>query len=258
MSLTSSMFTGVSGLLANAQDINVIGNNLANVNTTGFKGSRTLFADMLSTNMSNGSQIGQGAKVQKVDNIISQASFESSDVVSDLAIQGTGFFEVQSATGSNYLTRAGAFRLDSTGNLINPDGYFVLDTAGAKINLGIGSTITSIDSTGTITYINAANVTQAYGTKIGIATVPNVSALQKAGNTLYDVTASQTAGSGTIALGTADGVVNKIYSSSLEQSNVDMATQMVKMIITQRAYSANSKTIVTADEMTQEVLNLKR
>jgi flagellar hook protein FlgE len=252
------MFTGVSGLLANAQDINVIGNNLANVNTVGFKGSRTLFADMLSTNIINGSQIGQGTKVQKVDNVISQTSFETSEVVSDLAIQGRGFFEVQSTTGSNYLTRAGAFRLDSTGNLVNPDGYFVLDTASAKINLGVGSSITNIDSTGTITYIDASNATQTYGTKIGIATVPNVSALQKAGGTLYDVNASQTAGSGTIALGTADGVVNKIYSSSLEQSNVDMATEMVKMIISQRAYSANSKTITTADEMTQEVLNLKR
>ncbi|ABL01028.1 flagellar hook-basal body protein [Pelobacter propionicus] len=259
MSLTSAMLTGVTGLLANAEDINVIGNNLANVNTVGFKGSRTLFSDLLSTNIGNDSQIGRGTQIQKVDNIISQSSFDTTEITSDLAIQGSSFFLLESTTGSRYVTRAGAFRMNEDGYLVNPDGYFVLDEAGARILLDpAGTTITSIDSEGEITYVDSANATQTYGTKIGVATIPNVGALQKAGGTLYDVAASVAAGSGAITPSAADGVVNKIYSNSLEASNVDMASQFVRLIQTQQAYTANSKTITTADEMTDVVLNLIR
>ena len=270
MSLTSAMLTGVTGLLANAEDISVIGNNLANVNTVGFKGSRTLFSDMLSSDIGNGSQIGRGTQIQKVDNIISQSSFDSSEIASDVAIQGSGFFVVAANTGippaaaaigTTYVTRAGAFRLDGLGNLVNPDGYLVLDgtnaTGGAVINLGVGSTINSVSSTGVITYTTAAGVTASDKT-IGIATVPNVGALQKAGNTLYGIALSESAGSGTIAFAAADGIINKVYSNSLEASNVDMASQFVRLIQTQQAYTANSKTITTANEMTDVVLNLIR
>jgi flagellar hook protein FlgE len=252
------MLTGVTGLLANAEDINVIGNNLANVNTIGFKSSRTLFSDLLSTNIGNGSQIGRGTQIQKVDNIISQSSFDTTEITSDVAIQGSAFFVLESTTGSQYVTRAGAFRMNEDGLLVNPDGYFVLDEGGAQIDLGVGSTITSIDSEGEITYVNAANATQTYATKIGVATIPNVGALQKSGGTLYDVAASEAAGSGTITPTAADGVINKIYSNSLEASNVDMASQFVRLIQTQQAYTANSKTITTANEMTDVVLNLIR
>lgn len=258
MSITSAMFTGVSGLLANAEGINVIGNNLANVNTVGFKAGRMLFSDMLSANIGNNSQIGRGTQIQSVDNIFSQSSFESTEIVSDVALQGPAFFEVQDAAGNNYLTRAGAFRTDSAGNLINPDGYFVLDSAGAKITLTNPAKITGINNTGLITYVDTAGATQTTATGIGVVVVPNVGALQKAGGTLYDVNLSIAAGSGALTASAADGTTNKIMSNSLEQSNVDMAGQFVKMILTQRAYSANSKTITTADEMTQEVLNLKR
>jgi len=85
------MFTGVSGLLSNAEGINVIGNNLANVNTVGFKSGRMLFSDMLSSNIGNNSQIGRGSQIQKVDNIFGQGSFESTEITSDLAIQGSSF-----------------------------------------------------------------------------------------------------------------------------------------------------------------------
>jgi flagellar hook protein FlgE len=259
MSITAAMYSGVSGLLANAEGINVIGNNLANVNTIGFKGSRMLFSDLLSANIGNNSQIGRGTQIQKVDNLFGQGSFEITGNASDVAIQGAGFFRLQAPVGANtYLTRAGAFRLDSAGNLVNPDGYFVLDDAGAKITLTNPAKITSIDSTGTITYVDTNNVTQVYGSKIDVVTVPNVNALQKAGGTLFDEAASIAAGSGPIVNAAADGTINRIVSNNLELSNVDMATEFVKMITTQRAYSANSKTITTADEMTQEVLNLKR
>ena len=290
MSITSAMFTGVSGLLANAEGINVIGNNLANVNTVGFKGSRTLFSDMLSTSIGNGSQIGRGTQIQKVDNVFGQGSFETTEIVSDLAIQGNSFFALGVPNGnatvatqnSAYLTRAGAFRVDSNYYLVNPDGYQVLDTAGNPIHFNYtdGATagdfakVTKIDSNGAITYQDVQGNTYYYdaagaiGTtaltatnnRIAVVNAPNPAGLDKVGGTLYQPGAASGVPATAFALAsnTANGSSEKIFSNSLEQSNVDMAAQFVKMILTQRAYSANSKTITTADEMTQEVLNLKR
>lgn len=296
MSITSAMFTGVSGLLANAEGINVIGNNLSNVNTVGFKSGRMLFSDMLSVNIGNSSQIGRGTQIQKVDNVFGQGSFETTELVSDLAIQGNSFFALGQPNGNvniatqntSFLSRAGAFRVDGSRFLVNPDGYQVLDTNGDPIQFpdsgttpptaGDFSKITKIDSTGAITYIDKAgnpffyNSTNVAGTAaftagtnrvIAVINPPNPGGLDKVGGTLFTAgpnsgvlaaAFSNAVGSPNIANGTSE----RLYSNSLEQSNVDMAGQFVKMILTQRAYSANSKTITTADEMTQEVLNLKR
>ena len=295
MSITSAMFTGVSGLLANAEGINVIGNNLANVNTIGFKSGRMLFSDMLSANIGNESQIGRGTQIQKVDNLFTQSSFETTESTTDLAIQGNSFFAVMDPNATApvnqngaMLTRAGAFRLDSTLTLINPDGYQVLDTQGNPIqflddgvpanNATNFSKITSIDPSGLITYLakdgittNYYNTTGAVGVaanpanaatvqRLAVVNVVNPGGLDKAGGTLFRPTTSSGVSSAAFSLAdnSANGSSEKIYTNSLEQSNVDMAAQFVKMILTQRAYSANSKTITTADEMTQEVLNLKR
>lgn len=296
MSVTSAMFTGVSGLLANAEGINVIGNNLANVNTIGFKSGRMLFSDMLSVNIGNDSQIGRGTQIQKVDNIFGQGSFESTELVTDIAIQGNSFFALKDPldttapgafpqTGA-ILTRAGAFRVDGNRFLVNPDGYQVLDTNGAPIQFfdsgtspataGDFAKINKIDSGGVITYVDKLGQTYYYsasnvvGTpttaavpaasdRIALINPPNPGALEKIGGTLFR-SGADTGLTGNIALAnnTPNGTSERLYSNSLEQSNVDMAGQFVKMILTQRAYSANSKTITTADEMTQEVLNLKR
>jgi flagellar hook protein FlgE len=286
------MFTGVSGLLANAEGINVIGNNLANVNTVGFKSGRMLFSDMLSSNIGNNSQIGRGTQIQKVDNVFSQGSFETTELVSDLAMQGSSFFALGipkgdatiAAQSDAYLTRAGAFRVDDTFHLVNPDGYQVLDTAGNPIQFlapssptvaGDFAKITKIGSDGAITYVDTLGSTYFYdaagvigtlafvaGTNNTIAVInpPNPGGLDKMGGTLFKpgATSGIPATAFAIADNTANGTTEKIFSNSLEQSNVDMAGQFVKMILTQRAYSANSKTITTADEMTQEALNLKR
>jgi flagellar hook protein FlgE len=160
MSLTSAMFTGVSGLLNQAEAMNVIGNNISNVNTVGFKGARTLFSDVLSTTIGGGSQIGQGVQLQKIDNLFTQGSFESTGNVTDLAIQGNSFFAVKDPNATApviqnnaLLTRAGAFRLDSNLNLVNADGYQVLDTQGNAIKFS--------DNAAAIAAINAALTTQS-------------------------------------------------------------------------------------------------
>jgi len=303
MSITSAMFSGVSGLLANAEGINVIGNNLANVNTVGFKYNRMLFADMMYVDAGNGSQLGRGTQIQKIDTVMGQGAFESTEVVTDMAIQGEGFFALAAPSapiGTNvdaenaYYTRAGTFRLgaaDTTGAtpllpLINPLGYKVLDQNGDPIAIPESVTtgvapapvttytfqkITTIENNGIISLLYAdaqGNPYTAYyagsggaidtdianALRVGYATVNNPPALSKEGGNLFRPTV--TSGMPTITF--ANGNNSKVFSNSLEQSNVDMAAQFVKMILTQRAYSANSKTITTADEMTQEVLNLKR
>lgn len=300
MSITSAMFSGVSGLLANAEGINVIGNNLANVNTIGFKYNRMLFADMIYVDAGNGSQIGRGTQIEKIDTVMGQGAFENTEVVTDMAIQGEGFFALGGTNAPNgtqvvedsaYYTRAGAFRLGAAvagaavGDpalmpLQNPDGYRVLDQERRPIFIPQAYTtggvtydfqkITTLDNNGLISVLyadTAGNPVTAFyagsGTvstvladakKVGYASIANPPALSKQGLSLFKTTLT----SGTPIISAANGNNSKMYSNSLEQSNVDMAAQFVKMILTQRAYSANSKTITTADEMTQEVLNLKR
>lgn len=296
MSITGAMYTGVSGLIANAEGLNVIGNNLSNTNTIGFKGGRMLFSDLLSAPVGNNSQVGRGVQIQKVDNIFSQGSLESTSVVTDLAIQGDKFFSfaVPGTTtaaaipvASAYYSRAGALRIDSNNmSLINPDGYVALDETMQPIvftptytdgsgNILDFQKVTGVDAQGRLQLLYADNngnsskvyyagngmapvatTTGALG--LGTARIPNPPGLEKVGSTLFMQTGNAIGGSGTPVVTKSNGTNEKILSSNLELSNVDMATEMVKMILTQRAYSANSKTITTADEMTQEVLNLKR
>jgi len=296
MSVTSAMFTGVTGLLNNGEAINVIGNNIANVNTTAFKSSRTLFADLLYANTGNNSQIGRGMTIQKVDNIMSQGSSQGTTNVTDLMIQGNSFFAVKAPTAAApvatqdaaLLTRAGDFHVDKSLFLVNPDGYQVLDTAGNPIqfldngNVANDNTnfakISKIEPDGLITYLAKDGVSTLYYNAtgaVGVATTPanaaaamriasvsavDPGALEKAGGNIYKPTSAAGISNAafSLATNTFNGTSNKVVSNSLELSNVDMASEFVTLITTQRAYSANSKTITTADEMTQEILNLKR
>jgi len=132
MGVSSSLFSGVSGLNANGNAMSVIGNNIANANTVGFKASRTIFGDLLSSQISGSggtSQVGRGAGLSIVDNVFSQGTFESTELNTDLAVEGAGFFIVSDPTTgniNNQYTRAGAFRFDSGGNFVNPEGYNVM------------------------------------------------------------------------------------------------------------------------------------
>ncbi len=129
MGISSALYSGVSGLNTNSQAMSVIGNNLANTNTLGFKGARTIFSDLLSStiNGSGGiSQVGRGVNVSKVDNQFSQGTFESTETNTDVAIEGDGFFMLMEVGDDTmYYSRAGAFRFDEDGYLVNPEGYRV-------------------------------------------------------------------------------------------------------------------------------------
>jgi len=260
MSFTSAMMSGVSGLRANDTALNVIGNNIANVNTAGFKSGRTLFEDMLSKSVDGpNSQIGLGSSVGTVQNQFTQGGFLSAANVTDMAINGDGFFAVQdnSTTSTTKFTRDGTFSVDATGKyLVNPNGDKLCDTTGAVIDLTklpSSSTINKIAADGTIGYLDASGAQQTSTIKIGIARFNNPDGLEKTGNN--DFRATTDSGASVIAAANQD---TTILSNNLEVSNVDMTTQLTSMITTQRAYSANSKSVTTSDEMTKTVINLKQ
>ena len=419
MGITSALYSGVSGLNTNSQAMSVIGNNLANTNTLGFKGARTVFSDLLSSNVSGSggtSQVGRGVGLSTVDNVFSQGTFESTNSDTDVAIEGEGFFVLRQPDGNvTYYSRAGAFRFDDQGFLVNPEGMRVqgkgFDAAGVLTNgdptdiqvtnVGlIGARATdeltfttnldekavqlgagAIDPADAATYSytapsevydslgeshqlsvywrlvdNATNTwSMAYTTDGDPATLANITfdangnladanadgapdpvtvalALPDWGNgstagqaldlvfdcTQYDsdsdvigtkqngyaageldnvainadgiVVASYsngekknisqlvlarfqnpgglqlrganhyeaTAQAGTIRVGLPGSELGQVFTNSLEQSNVDMGQEFIKMITTQRGFQANSKIITTVDEMLSELINLKR
>jgi len=445
MGVSSSLFSGVSGLNANGNAMSVIGNNIANSNTIGFKSSRTVFGDLLSSQVSGSggtSQVGRGVGLSVVDNIFSQGTFENTELNTDLAVEGPGFFIVSDpSTGNvtNNYTRAGSFRFDGSGYLVNPEGYnlmgYALDLVGNTFgdltpvrantqsftaagptgnvtfntnldsdsqaipivapatsafdvadptgtshyatsirlfdSLGsthlmstyftknsnntwewnsvvdggdltggtagtlsiVGSGSLGFDASGRLTNIDGNPVYDAagdpiipapaaqttpnvllwsngsiqnqqvtfdmqttqyaspsvvvsqeqdgYGTgslvklnidddgnvvgnfsngqprklmRLALAKFTNPGAMDKIGSNMWALSDK----SGPAVVGTVGSGVGNIFTNALEQSNVDLAQEFVKMITTQRGFSANSKTITTTDEMLAEVINLKR
>ncbi|MBN1957462.1 MAG: flagellar hook protein FlgE [Desulfuromonadales bacterium] len=435
MGVSSSLYSGVSGLNANGNAMSVIGNNIANANTIGFKSSRAIFGDLLSSQISGSggiSQVGRGVGLSIVDNIFSQGTFENTETNTDLAVEGSGFFIVSDPTTGNSVnnyTRAGAFRFDADGYMVNPEGYNImgyqldengntvgdltpiwantqsftqagptgnvdlntnLDSDSVTIGAGafdpldpantsnyatsiqvfdslgsthlmttyftktgnqswewynvvdggdlasgasgvlsvVGSGVLNFDASGNLdlttsgtgiplatagvfqTTTNAfdwnngalqnqqisidmqtsqyaspsvvvAQEQDGYGTgtlvklsvdefgnvignfsngtprqlmRIALAKFTNPNALDKVGNNMY----AQSNSSGVPVIGTVGSGVGSIFTNALELSNVDLAQEFVKMITTQRGFSANSKTITTTDEMLAEVINLKR
>jgi flagellar hook protein FlgE len=247
----------LSGLSANAQYLSVIGNNLANINTVGFKSSTMTFADLVSQTVggtsTNPAQIGLGTSVGSISAIFSQGSIEASREATNVAIQGNGFFVLAPPTGvGTSYTRAGNFSLNSTGELVTPDGYKVQKVGGGNITIGAVDSV-SIAADGTVTTTTAGVATVAG--QIILATFPNDKGLTKAGVNRFTVTAA----SGAATTG-APGAAGRgsLIGNALETSTVDIAQEFTQMILAQRGYQANSKTITAVDEILVETLNLKR
>lgn len=420
MGISSALYSGISGLNTNGNAMSVLGNNIANTNTIGFKSSRTVFSDLLATTISGSggtSQVGRGTQLSTVDNLFSQGTFENTESGTDLAIEGEGFFIVKPSVGDErFYTRAGAFRFDEDGVLVNPEGLKVQgkafdangnltvgDPSDIKVDIGtliqakptgninlttnldanaqviafdplnpattsnyatstrvfdtlgnthllttyfnitgagswdwntmvdsaevatpdagpytlVGSGALNFDVAGNLTaggtgttnpgeldWINGADTTRqldfAFNTtqyssdsvvisqaqdgfgagnlvkisidgdgivtanysngqrikvsQIALAKFPNVGGLSKAGGNLYAASDN----SGAPRVGIPSSELGKIFTNALEQSNVDLAQEFVKMITTQRGFQANSKIITTTDEMLGELINLKR
>lgn len=270
-----SMYSGVSGMRGFQTKLDVIGNNIANVNTVGFKAGRVMFKDILSQSMSgvtapvegtsggvNAKQVGLGVAVAAIDTIHTPGSAMTTNVATDLRIDGDGFFVVSPTDGGpQYLTRAGNFTLDSNRQLVNADGMFVMAADdGGIITLPEEVTAFSISQDGTIVSIDQNGIATPTDFKIGVAKVANPGGLEKVGGNLYRMTpnanpdAELVVGSaGDLEVGTGS-----IVSGQLEMSNVDLTNEFTEMIVAQRGFQANSRIITTSDEVLQEVVNLKR
>ena len=256
------LWSAASGMAAQKLTIDVIANNLANVNTTGFKKSRSDFEDLMyqtirqagsitSTGgqVATGIHVGMGAMPVGVQKAFMQGDFTETKNELDLAIEGNGFFKVLS-NGDEFYTRAGNFKLDSEGNVVTSSG----DSLQPEFTIPIDTVSISIDKTGTVTVFDQAGTGSSLGV-IEIYTFPNAPGLFSLGHNLYRPTDA----SGDPIAGTAgsDGV-GTIVQGFLEMSNVDVVEEMVAMIMAQRAYEINSKAIQTADNMLQIANNIKR
>lgn len=256
-----SLYSGVSGMKSFQTKLDVIGNNIANVNTYGFKQGRVTFKDMVSqtlrdaTNNANPIQVGSGTQVGSIDTIDTQGSLQSTGRTLDLAIQGDGYLQVKSAAnGQTYYTRAGNLYLDQAGDLVTASGDQVLDSSSAAINIPTGSTDLSISPDGKISYLDNAGAAQS--AQLGLVLFPNPEGLTKVGANEYQQSNNSGAATGPFTPGQSGS--GTIQSGFLEMSNVDLADQMTEMIVAQRGFQANTKIITTSDQILQELINMKQ
>lgn len=268
-----ALWSAASGMIAQQTNVDTISHNLANVNTTGYKTQRAEFKTLLYQNMqtrtttTNGenkpveAQVGLGTRVAATNTIFSQGSMLSSENPTDFAIDGEGFFAVQGDDGETYYTRNGAFcwAIGPQGTtLCNSDGYPVLDSNGNQIIVPAGVTSGNmvISNDGSIGYRTAAGAYVAMNQTIGLHQFTNPAGLEKLSRSLYAVSdASGAAMNEATTAGLNRSTVNQYY---LEGSNVQIADEMVNLIVAQRAYELNSKAIQASDDMLQQANNLRR
>ncbi|MGO4531391.1 flagellar basal body rod protein FlgG [Paenibacillus sp. 2TAF8] len=272
--MLKSMYSGVSGMRGFQTKLDVIGNNIANVNTVGFKGSRVMFKDIMSQTTSgvtaptdtpsggvNAQQIGLGVSVGSIDTLHLAGSPMTTNRPTDLRINGDGFFLVRLSEDQEvpYLTRAGNFTLDADRNLVTSDGLFVLDSGGGNIQIGEDVVSFTIGQDGSINQTMADGTTGA-DVQLGIGKVVNPSGLEKIGGNLYRMTANANPDGALepVTANSAENGTGAIVAGQLEMSNVDLTNEFTEMIVAQRGFQANSRIITTSDEVLQEVVNLKR
>lgn len=285
--MMEAMGAAISGLEAQQTMLNTTANNLANVDTVGYKSQTTVFADELSQTLAGGSsatpnnggtdpkQVGLGVQVGAIENNMGQGSTQTTGNTYDVMIQGNGYFQVAGSTdltggtdaagdsGAPTLdtsnvsyTRAGDFTVNSSGYLITQGGQYVVGAASAgdggtaaAIKVPTDATEVAIGTNGQVTYTEGG--TQKTAGYLQLANFPNDAGLNRAGGSMWTATSA----SGTPTTGTpAQGGFGTTTSGELEQSNVDMAEEFSNMIDAQNGYEADSKVITTADQMLQALV----
>lgn len=269
-----ALWTAASGMTSQQTNVDVIANNLSNVNTVGYKKESAQFKSLLyqtiqsKTTSANGetkpvgAQVGLGVRNSAISTVFKQGSITSTDLDTDFAIDGQGFFQVMNEKGETVYTRNGSFNWSLGNNggvmLTNSEGLPVLDTEGGMIELGdeyITSKI-SIDADGNVCYPDENNNPQPIGYQIGLVQFPNAPGLEKASDSTFRAT--EASGEAILESGNDNVKKSKIRQGYLEASNVSVVDEMVNLIVAQRAYEMNSKAITTADDMLQQANQLKR
>ncbi len=272
--MVRSLWTAATGMNAQQTNVDTIANNLANVNTVGYKAQVAQFKSLLyqtlqtATTTANGdpkptsSQVGLGVRNSSINSIFTQGSLLSSNSPTSFAIEGEGYFAIQGSDGNTYYTRNGDFTWATNGNagliLTNQDGLPVLSSTGRTITLGANYVTNRITVTGegTICYPDANNNPQSLNMTIGMYQFNNPGGLVRKGDSLWEV--SPASGEALNEATNRNVVRSKMVQNYLEGSNVQVADEIVNLIVAQRAYEMNSKAITTTDEMMQTANNLKR
>jgi len=257
-----SLYSAATGMEAQSLNLNTIANNLANVNTPGFKRSRIEFQDLLYQKpratgtdsgggnlIPTGTEIGNGSRVAGTAKDFTQGQLTSTGGNLDVAIQGDGFFEVQRADGTLAYTRDGSFKLNAQGQVVNIDG---LPELSGFQTIPTGTTAITISQNGQVT-VQSASGSQTF--RLALTRFANPSGLAALGGNLYQ----ESAASGTPETGNpGEQGYGQTMQGYVETSNVNIVEEMVNLIIAQRAYEVNSKSIQASDEMLQNIANLKR
>lgn len=271
--MVRSLWTAASGMIAQQNNVDTIANNLANVNTTGYKTEVAEFKSLLyqdlqsKTTTANGAQkpvsaqVGLGVRNSSITSRFTQGNFYDSTNDLAFAISGEGFFGIRGDDGNTYYTRNGDFHLSTYENglaLTTSDGNCVLDTNGKPITLDasiVASNLT-VSGDGELCYPDASNNPAPMGIKVGMWQFNNPSGLEKVGDSQY----AESAASGTaMNEDTTTGLrKSELRQGYLEGSNVQVVDEMVNMIVAQRAYELNSKAIQATDEMMSQANQLRR
>ena len=261
--MSRSMWIAASGMMAQQLNIDVISNNLANVNTVGFKKSRADFEDLMyqkvaSSEIGSDGQVEQGMAIQVglgvrsvgVPKIYTTGNFQQTSNELDFAIEGDGFFQVQTPGGEMAYTRAGNLKKSSDGYLTTPDGYMLMPAI--QVPFDSQHLFVAPDGRASVTKVDGTTLDLG---QIQIATFANPTGLEDMGRNLVKPT--QASGEAIVDNPGSNGL-GTLSQGYLESANVDIAEEMIKMIIAQRAYEINSKAIQSSDEILSMTNNLRR
>ncbi|WP_346353610.1 flagellar basal-body rod protein FlgG [Azotosporobacter soli] len=259
-----ALWTAGSGMVAQQANVDVISNNLANVNTTGFKKSRAEFEDLMyqtiraagsttgpDSQLPAGVQMGHGAKLVATTKMYTQGSFQATGNELDMTIAGDGFFQITMPDGTLAYTRNGAFQRDSQGRIVTSEGYPIEPA----ITIPSTATAVMVSKDGRISATIPGQSTPQDLGQLQLARFVNPAGLSALGSSLLVPTAAS--GDAVVTNPTVDGA-GGIEQKYLEMSNVQVVDEMVNMIVAQRAYEMNSKAVTTADSMLEIAAQLKR
>lgn len=259
-----SLWSAASGMQAQQLNIDNISNNLANVNTAGFKKTRVNFQDLMYQTLKeagtpngqgsispNGIEIGNGVRPASVQRLFTQGSFQQTENPLDLVIEGDGFFQIQMPDGSTRYTRDGAFKLDGDGRFVTADGYPLFP----EIYLPEDTVSINVSTDGVVSAVVAGQADPIEIGQLELVRFANSAGLSAEGRNLFQATVAS--GAGIVGVPGRDGF-GTVSQGYLEMSNVQVVEEMVNMITAQRAYEINSKTIQSSEEMLRIVSGLKR